>query len=281
MKQYLDIARRIVDEGTWIENPRTKVRCKTIICADVEFSGNDPCPVVTTRKAPFKLPVAELLGYIRGLDDASEFAKLGTKSWLANANKNKAWLANPNRKCEDDMGRVYGVQGRRWRCPDGSELDQFKRVYEDIRAGVDNRGEIVTYWNPGEENMMCLRPCMYEYQFSLLGRDLYLNITQRSADLPLGSVANFIQAYVLLKLMAQITGKNPKKVFLRMINTHIYQTQYDLMCEQLKRTPLKQPDLWINPEIRTLKDVETWVTTDDFKLLGYEHHPAIKYPFTV
>jgi thymidylate synthase len=49
----------------------------------------------------------------------------------------------------------------------------------------------------------------------------------------------------------------------------------------MNREPLPQPKLNINPEIKTLQDLETWVTIDDLELLDYEHHPAVKYPFKV
>ncbi|HAT8508724.1 TPA: thymidylate synthase [Vibrio vulnificus] len=110
MKQYLELCRRIVDEGHWVENERTGKRCLTVINADLTYDvANNQFPLVTTRKSFWKAAVAELLGYIRGYDNAEDFRKLGTKTWDANANLNDAWLNNPYRKGEDDMGRVYGV----------------------------------------------------------------------------------------------------------------------------------------------------------------------------
>ncbi len=110
MKQYLDLCQRIVDQGVWVENERTGKRCLTVINADLTYDvANNQFPLVTTRKSFWKAAVAELLGYIRGYDNAEDFRKLGTKTWDANANLNDAWLNNPYRKGEDDMGRVYGV----------------------------------------------------------------------------------------------------------------------------------------------------------------------------
>ena len=66
------------------------------------------------------------------------------------------------------------------------------------------------------------------------------------------------------------------------MNAHIYENQLELMRDvQLKREPFESPKLIINPEIKTLEDIETWVTTDDFKVEGYQYHEAIKYPFAV
>ena len=148
MKQYLDLCQRIVDEGVWVENERTGKRCLTVINADLEYNvGANEFPLVTTRKSYWKAAIAELLGYLRGYDNAAQFRSIGCNTWNANANENAAWLANPYRKGEDDMGRVYGVQGRHWLNFEGKEFDQLRKIYDDLRNGIDDRGEILTQWN--------------------------------------------------------------------------------------------------------------------------------------
>ena len=281
--QYEDLCQRIIDEGEWVNNERTGKRCLTLINADLEYDveGNE-FPLVTTRKSYFKAAIAELLGYLRGYDNAADFRAIGCNTWNANTNENNAWINNPHRKGEDDMGRVYGVQGRRWQKPDGSTLDQLRKIVDDLSNGVDDRGEILTFYNPGEFDMGCLRPCMHTHHFSLLGGKLYLNSIQRSADIPLGINFNQVQVFTLLALMAQITGHKPGKAYHKIVNAHIYEDQLDLMRDvQLKRTPFPAPKLHINPDIKSLEDVETWVTRDDFSIEGYECHPPIAYPFAV
>jgi len=62
----------------------------------------------------------------------------------------------------------------------------------------------------------------------------------------------------------------------------LYENQVEIFKnEQVDREPLPLPSLKINPEIKTLEDLETWVTMDDFELVGYVHHDPVKYPFTV
>lgn len=283
MKQYLELCQRIVDDGVWIENKRTNKRCLTVVNADLTFDvANNQFPLITTRKSFWKSAIAELLGYIRGYDNAADFRALGTKTWDMNANDNLAWLNNPYRKGEDDMGRVYGVQGRSWQKSDGSTIDQLRKIVDNLSEGIDDRGEILTFWNPGEFDMGCLRPCMHTHTFSLLGDTLYLTSYQRSCDVPLGLNFNQVQVYTLLALMAQITGKKPGLAYHKIINAHIYEDQLSLLRDvQLTRTPFASPKLIINPKIKSLEDLETWVTMDDFEVIGYEHHEAIKYPFSV
>ena len=283
MKQYLELCQRIIDEGHWVENKRTGKRCLTVINADLSYNvAANEFPLITTRKSYWKSAIAELLGYLRGYDNAADFRTLGTKTWDANANQNPDWLNNPHRKGDDDMGRVYGVQGRNWQRPDGSTVDQLRKIVDNLSQGVDDRGEILTFYNPGEFDRGCLRPCMHTHTFSLLGDTLYLTSYQRSCDVPLGQNFNQLQVFTLLKLMAQITGHKPGIAYHKIVNAHIYEDQLELMRDvQLKREPFDPPQLHINPDIKSLEDIESWVSMDDFEVRGYQHHEPIAYPFSV
>lgn len=283
MKQYLDLCNTIIDKGVWVDNTRTGKRCLTMINADLTYNvEKSEFPLVTTRKSFWKSAIAEIIGYIRGYDNAEDFRKLGTKTWDANANENEDWLSNPHRKGQDDCGFIYGAVGRNFPKPDGGSIDLLQNIIDDLSNGIDNRGEIFTFYHPGVFHMGCLRPCMYSHHFSLLGDTLYLNSTQRSCDVPLGLNFNMVQVYFLLAIVAQITGKKAGQAYHKIVNAHIYEDQLELMRDiQIKREPYPLPKLIINPEIKTLKDLETWVTLDDFEVVGYEHHDPIKYPFSV
>ena len=283
MRQYLDLCQRIIDEGVWVENERTGKRCLTVINADLTYDvAAGEFPLVTTRKSFYKSAIAEILGYLRGYDNAADFRKIGTKTWDANANDNEAWLANPYRKGDDDCGFIYGKVGRNFPKPDGGSIDLLRKIIDDLTNGIDDRGEIYTFYHPGAFHMGCLRPCMYSHHFSLLGDTLYLNSTQRSCDVPLGLTFNMVQVYFLLAIIAQITGKKPGKAYHKIVNAHIYEDQVELMRDvQLTREPLPHPTLKINPDIKTLEDLETWVSTDDFEVEDYQYHDPIQYPFSV
>jgi len=283
MKQYLELCQRIVDEGIWIDNKRTGKRCLTVINADLTYNvAKNEFPLITTRKSFYKSAIAEMIGYIRGYDNAADFRKIGTKTWDANANENEAWLANPYRKGIDDCGFIYGKISRNFPKPDGGSIDLLHGIVDNLSKGIDNRGEIFTFYHPGAFHMGCLRPCMYSHHFSLLGDTLYLNSTQRSCDVPLGLNFNMIQVYVLLALMAQITGNKAGQAYHKIVNAHIYEDQLELMRDvQLIRDPYPAPQIIINPDIKSLEDIETWVTLDDFEVEGYQHHDPIKYPFSV
>jgi len=280
--QYIDLCKRILDEGEYIFNERTGKNCLTLINADLQYNvGAGEFPLVTTRKSFYKSAIAEMIGYLRGYDNAEDFRDIGTNTWNANANLNNDWLDNPARKGEDDMGRVYGVQGRSWKRPDGRSTDQLAKLISNLSNGIDDRGEILSFYNPGEFDLGCLRPCMHTHTFSLVNGTLNLTSYQRSCDAPLGLVFNMIQVYFLLAIVARITGNKPGMAYHKIVNAHMYEDQIELMKMQCEREPKPTSTLIINEDIKTLSDLETWVSMDDFSVADYEHHNPIKYPFSV
>lgn len=277
--QYIDLCNRILTEGQWVTNKRTGTRCLTVIDVNLEYDvENLIMPLVTTRKSPTKLAIAELLGYIRGYDNAADFRELGAPTWDANANENEAWLNNPHRKCEDDMGKVYGVIGN-----DFGGINQFRKVAHNLYNGIDDRGEIITYWKPDDFDKGCLRPCLHTMQFSLVNGTLNLHAFQRSCDVPLGLVANMQQMYWLLDIMASVTNHARGKVYHKIVNAHIYADQIELMKDQVERQVLTPPLGWLDDSKIVLGDWDSVLklTPDDFKIAYYEHHDPIKYPFSV
>jgi len=157
---YIDLCKKIINQGFVQQNQRTKKRCATIFGDYREYDlSTGKFPLLTTKQMDIKPIAAELLGFIRGYTNAADFRKAGCKIWDANANKTQAWLDNPNRKGEDDLGRIYGAQARDWRKPDGTSVDQLKSVVERLNKRSDDRRLIVTHWNPGELDQMALPPC--------------------------------------------------------------------------------------------------------------------------
>lgn len=292
--QYLDLMDSIIDHGKPMYNERTGKVVLTRINADLVYVP-DEFPLITTRKAYWKAAIAEMLGYLRGYNNAADFRALGTRTWDANANENKVWLDNPHRKGKDDMGLAYRFRNLGYhveldgvQSPDKPnnteyvEVDQLRVIYDKLRAGVDDRGLIMTAWHPHLEKFSCLRPCMHSYQFSLVYDTLYLNVTQRSSDVPLGAVFNMVQAWFFLFIMARITGHKQGNVYHKIVNAHIYEDQVLSCTTQLKRIPFNPPKLVLdNPNINTLDDVLTILTPDDFRLVDYRCHDSISFPFAV
>ena len=282
MRQYIDLCKRILNEGVWVENARTGKRCLTIIDGSFEYDCTDgTLPMLTTKQVYWKQAIAEMLGYLRGYTNSQDFVNIGCNTWIENSEA-PIWKENPFYKGPGDMGRCYGAQGRDWKNPEGESVDQLLNIYEDLKKGIDNRSEIMTFMNPGERDRACLNSCMHTHTFSILDGYLYLTSYQRSIDSALGLPFNMVQVAWLLMVMAKITGLKPGKAFHKLVNVHLYEDQVDLIKDiQIHREPMEQPKLVIPEMLQTLEDLETWLKPDDFKVVGYKHHPAIAFPFSV
>lgn len=282
MRQYLEMCQKAMNGQ--IKKNRTGIDTIGYFGDAKKWDLSKGFPVVTTKSFAFKSCVAEYLSFLRGYDNASQFRALGCKVWDENANNNSQWLKNYYRRGKDDLGRIYGVQARNWEHYDNDVgltyiIDQLDIVYQKLRKGIDDRRLIVTHWNPGELDQMALPPCHLIYQFNLWGDILNLKIDQRSCDLPLGVPFNITGYAWLLSVMAHITGLKVGELMWTGTDIHIYENQIHLMKDQLTRKPHVLPKLEINPDIKTLKDLDTWVMPSDFSLVGYEHDEKIDYPF--
>lgn len=275
--QYLDILREVLENG--MNRPdRTGTGTRALFGRMMHFDMADGFPALTTKKLAFKAVKAELLAFIRGVDSAAGFRELGTTIWDQNANENEQWLNNPNRRGEDDLGRIYGVQWRSWRDPHGNEVDQLRGVIKGLTEDPFSRRHIVTAWNPGEIGEMALPPCHVLFQFFVRNDyKLDLLMVQRSCDMFLGVPFNIASYSTLLHMVAHVTGYYPGE-FIHILNdVHIYNNHTEQVNTQLRREPLPFGRLWLNPNV---VDIDEF-TMDDIKLVDYVSHPGIKAPMAV
>lgn len=276
-KQYIDLCKTLINEGEWIYNKRTGKECLTI--SNFTFVYNENIPVLTTKSVAVNSAIAEIIGYLRGYTDASEFDRIGTKTWYMNANHTQSWLDNPIRSGINDMGKVYGAVAK-----DFNGVDLIRKVTDNLSKHEDGRGEIITFWNPADFNKGCLRPCLMQHHFTIINNKLYLTSYQRSGDVPLGIPFNMVQVWFLLKLMCHVTGLEFGKATHHVVNAHIYADQYDILTKtQMKRGSLDiQPEFIFKPVLKSFEDilVDKHVAKDYYELTGYEHQGKISFPFS-
>lgn len=273
MKQYLALLKEILDHGD-DRMDRTGVGTRALFGKTMRFNMNDGFPAVTTKKLAFKVMTAELLWFISGSSDNNKLNEMGCHIWDANANADY-W--KPKAKYEGDLGRVYGVQWRSWRKPNGEMTDQLTDVINRIKTNPADRRLVVTAWNPGELDEMALPPCHMFFQFFVAGNKLSLQMYQRSADMFLGVPLNIASYSLLLHMVAQVTNLEPYEFIHVLGDTHIYHNHFDQVKEQISRKPGKLPRLWLNPEVKSLFDF----TMKDIKLEEYVHQPHIRADMAV
>jgi thymidylate synthase len=178
-----------------------------------------------------------------------------------------------------DLGPVYGHQ---WRNFNSEGKDQIKDAIEQIKINPTNRRIIVSAWNPAQIEDMLLPPCHAFFQFNVDTTNdvLSLQMYQRSADMFLGVPFNIASYSALLILISKVTWLKPWTFTHTLWDSHIYNNHVEQVDLQLSREPFKLPELKINKEIKTLEDIEK-LEWEDFELVWYESHWAIKAPVAV
>ena len=274
MKQYLDALKKIMEEGEDKPN-RTGIDTRAVFGLPLRFKMADGFPAVTTKKLAFETMKAELLWFLSGSSDNKKLNEMGCHIWDENA---EAPYWKPKAKFEGDLGRVYGVQWRKWKSPYTDEpIDQLANVIKKLKEDPNDRRIIISAWNPAELDMMALPPCHLLIHFYHVNGKLSLMMYQRSCDMFLGVPFNIASYSLLLHMVAQVTGLVADECILMLADAHIYKNHFDQVKEQLTRTPTALPKLWLNPEIKNIDDFKM----EDIKLEGYNYQASIKAPMAV
>lgn len=259
MKQYLDLAKHVMDNGT-MKSDRTGTGTQSVFGYQMRFNMEDGFPMVTTKKLHLKSIVYELLWFLNGDTNVKYLQDNGVRIWNEWADEN------------GELGPVYGHQWRSWGKPDGSTIDQIKVAIEQIKNNPDSRRIIVSAWNVGELERMALAPCHAFFQFYVADGKLSLQLYQRSADIFLGVPFNIASYALLLKMMAQVCGLKEGDFVHTFGDAHIYTNHFEQIKLQLSREPRKLPVMKINPDVKDIFDFKF----DDFELENYDPHPHIK-----
>jgi thymidylate synthase len=288
MKAYLDIIQKILESGFRKPN-RTGVDALTIAGAMFEHDMAEGFPLLTTKKVPFRLVASELEFFIRGITD---------KEWLRGQN-NHIWdeWCSPDvvpygadegtrakMLAERELGPIYGWQWRSFGAryiaynapPEGSGVDQLRRVTETLKKDPDSRRMIVSAWNPLDLARMALPPCHYAFQVTVIDGRLNLLWNQRSVDAALGLPFNIASYGCLLHLLAKEAGLSEGRLIGFLGDTHIYVNHVDAIREQLARSPKALPQI----KTEKFSSIFDWHYAET-AIEGYDPHPAIKFEIAV
>ena len=258
MKQYLDLCRRVLEEGVR-KDDRTGTGTISIFGHQMRFDLADGFPLLTTKKLHLKSIIYELLWFLRGDTNVRWLQEHGVRIW-------NEWADS-----EGELGPVYGHQWRSWPDYAGGTIDQIAQVQQMIRTNPDSRRLIVSAWNVAEVNRMALPPCHTLFQFYVADGKLSLQLYQRSADIFLGVPFNIASYALLLKMMAQVTGLKAGEFVHSFGDAHIYLNHLEQVKEQLTREPRTLPQMLIKTERESIFDFQY----DDFELINYNPYPHI------
>jgi len=269
MKQYLDLAQHILENGT-DKNDRTGTGTRSVFGYQMRFDLQEGFPMLTTKKLHLKSIIHELLWFLSGDTNIKYLQENGVRIW-------NEWADE-----KGDLGPVYSAQWRNW---NNDNIDQIAAVVDSLKNNPDSRRMLVSAWNPSvmpdtsklfAENVAngkaALPPCHAFFQFYVVDGKLSCQMYQRSADVFLGVPFNIASYALLTMMMAQVTGLKLGEFIHTFGDVHIYKNHFDQINLQLSRTPRKLPKMKINSDVRGIFDFKF----DDFELIGYDPHPIIK-----
>jgi thymidylate synthase len=262
--QYEDFMRHVDTHGV-LKADRTGTGTKSVFGHQMRFDLNEGFPLVTTKKVHLRSIIQELLWFLTGSSNNNWLKERGVSIW-------DEW-ARP----DGDLGPVYGVQWRSWPTPDGGHIDQISEVIKTLKSNPDSRRIIVSAWNVAELDKMALMPCHAFFQFYVADGKLSCQLYQRSADIFLGVPFNIASYALLTHMVAQQCDLAVGDFIWTGGDCHIYSNHQEQVALQLSRTPMAYPTLNIKRRPDSIFEYEY----DDFEVLGYECHPAIKAPVAV
>jgi thymidylate synthase len=264
MRQYLDLLQHVLAHGTK-KSDRTGTGTLSVFGYQMRFDLNQGFPLLTTKKVHLKSVIHELLWFLKGDTNIAYLQENGVSIW-------DEWA-----DAKGDLGPVYGYQWRSWPTADGRHIDQISEVIETLKSNPDSRRIIVSAWNVGEIENMKLPPCHAFFQFYVADGKLSCQLYQRSADIFLGVPFN-IASYALLTMMvAQVAGLKLGDFVHTLGDAHIYSNHLEQVNVQLSRDTRALPRMSLNPSVRDIFQFKY----EDFSLLNYDPHPAIKAPVAV
>jgi thymidylate synthase len=288
---YLDALKEILETGEERQD-RTGVGTIGKFGLQLRFNLEAGFPAVTTKKLAWKSVVSELLWFIEGSGDELRLREIlhgnrytdKTTIWTDNT-KASYWVNKKLQRHHGDLGRIYGVQWRRWRKPlirinkvVLANHDQLLDLVEGLKKDPFSRRHIISAWNPGELELMALPPCHLLAQFYVSkDKKLSCQMYQRSADMFLGVPFNIASYALFTHMLAQICGYEVGDLVIILGDAHIYLNHKDQVLEQISRKPITSPSLKLNKEITDI----TKFTMNDIELLNYRCHSPIKAEMAV
>ncbi len=259
------------DDEDFIEDKddRTGTGVRSQFGADLlfKFDESGKFPLLTLKEINYKAVIAEFVWMVcKGSCDVNELNEMGFKFW-------DAW--------KDENGSIgwgYGRQFRKlpYRTPDGKEkiYDQIKEVIKSIKDDPNSRRHIISLWNAPEMQFTTLPCCHGTVIQFYVSQNKYLDMMmyQRSADMFIGVPWNIAFYSLLLHIIADKTGYQPRYFQHTFGDAHVYKNHFDAVDLLLKRDSFESPILDISKTKD--KDIDD-ITVDDIQILNYKHHDKI------
>lgn len=280
---YLDLVRNILKNGS-PRGDRTGTGTLSTFGECIKFDlSNNTLPLLTTKKVFTKGVFQELLWMISGDTSSKTLEKNGVNIWKWNSTREFLDKRGLSYK-EGDLGPVYGFNWRFFGAKyidsatdyTGQGVDQLQNCIDMIMNDPTSRRIIMTAWNPSVLDEMSLPPCHAFVQFYVNGDKLSCSLTQRSADIGLGSPFNIASYALLTHMIAKITNLKADKFVYFLGDAHIYNNHLDKMKDMISRKARSFPKIKFSGHQSRIEDFKY----ENIHVEGYYPHPKIQMDFS-
>jgi thymidylate synthase len=271
-KYYIDNLNKILNEGSWDENPRPKwldgtpAHSKFITQVFEEYDiSKGEFPITTLRNTAIKTGIKEILWIYQKQTSSLDVAReMGINWW-------DEWNIGYN-----SIGQRYGATIARYNL-----IDRLLVGLIDDPFGRRHIINMFQYHDLFETKG--LFPCAYETLFSVRRNNgeltLDMTLVQRSNDYVMAGYINKVQYLALQMMVAGHCGYKVGKFCHLVQNLHIYDRHTDAVNELLNREPLViQPKLILKENKNfyeyTINDFEI-IDTEGIEKLGSKLEIAI------
>ena len=294
-KKYLNLCRKILKEGTEVQNI-TGINSIKVPSYHFHFDLEEEFPILTTKQLFLRQAVPEMLWIYQ--------AKSNDVRWLKDRDvhiwdeweidEEGVWKATQNVLGKDGKLKQKEIEkdfGKKWAHTIGTAygyiVNKFNltdELIDKIKNNPEDRRMVMSLWQNDYLDTAVLPSCVWSSEWDVTDGKLNAWVHQRSCDVPLGLPFNVTQYAVLLNMLAKTCNLKPGTLDWSIKDAHIYVNQIDGIKEQIRRMDelgdYNAPELWLNPDVNDFFDYDNSRDCKDVKVLNYKHHGKIKFPIS-
>ena len=292
-KEYLDFCKRILSEGTRVEN-RTGIDTIKVPSHHFHFDLGEEFPVLTTKQLFIRQAVLEMLWFYQAQsNDVRWLQERDVNIWNEwEIDEDGFWTAT--QMLPDENGKLIKTQikkefGKEWAHTIGTAygyiINKFQltqNLINTLKHNPRDRRMIMSLYQNDYLETAVLPSCVWSSEWDVTDGKLNAWVHQRSCDVPLGLPFNVTQYAVLLRMLCHVTGLQPGTLDWSIKDAHIYVNQIDGIKEQIRRFDengsYPAPELWLNPDVKDFFDFDNSRDLKDIKLINYQHMGKISFP---
>ena len=237
-KEYLELSKRILEEGIEVEN-RTGTNSIKVPSHHFHLDLGEEFPTLTTKQVFFRQAILEMLWiYQVQSNDVRWLQERNVQIWNEwEIGEDGIWRAS--QMLPNDCGEVVRQEvkkdfGVEWAHTIGTAYGYIVRKFnlidnllDKIKNNPNDRRMLMSLWQDDYIKTAVLPSCVWSSEWDVTDGKLNAWVHQRSCDVPLGLPFNVTQYAVLLNMLAKVNNLEPGCLDWSIKDAHIYVNQLE------------------------------------------------------